>query len=66
MIVVQVPPALAVGVGGFFFESFTLIYHFSPLPRSLWLVSCFRLNGPVRQYFSLYRVISQREGERDR
>ena len=29
-----------------------------------WLVGCFRLNGPLRQYFSLYRAVSQREGER--
>ena len=26
--------------------------------------SCFGLNGPLRQYFSLYRAVSQREGER--
>ena len=25
---------------------------------------CFGFNGPLRQYFSLYRAISQREGER--
>ena len=24
----------------------------------------FRFNGPLRQYFSLYRAVSQREGER--
>ena len=24
----------------------------------------FGLNGPLRQYFSLYRAVSQREGER--
>ena len=29
-----------------------------------WLVGCFGLNGPLRQYFSLYRPFSQREGER--
>ena len=29
-----------------------------------WLVGCFRFNGPLRQYFSLYRAVSQREGER--
>ena len=29
-----------------------------------WLVGCFGLNGPSRQYFSLYRAVSQREGER--
>ena len=33
--------------------------HFGP-----WLVGCFGLNGPLRQYFSLYRAVSQREGER--
>ena len=26
----------------------------------IWLVSCFRCNGPLRQYFSLYRAVSQR------
>ena len=26
---------------------------------------CFGLNGPLRQYFSLYRAVSQREGERE-
>ena len=30
-----------------------------------WLVGCFRFNGPLRQYFSLYRAVSQREGERE-
>ena len=29
-----------------------------------WLVGCLGLNGPLRQYFSLYRAVSQREGER--
>ena len=33
-------------------------------PRKLWLVGCFGFNGPLRQYFSLYRAVSQREGER--
>ena len=28
-----------------------------------WLLA-FGLNGPLRQYFSLYRAVSQREGER--
>ena len=28
------------------------------------LVGCFGLSGPLRQYFSLYRAVSQREGER--
>ena len=27
-----------------------------------WLVGCVRLNGPLRQYFSLYRAVSKREG----
>ena len=31
-----------------------------------WLVGCFGFNGPLRQYFSLYRAISQREGEEKR
>ena len=34
------------------------------LSLNIWLVGCFGLNGPLRQYFSLYRVVSQREGER--
>ena len=29
-----------------------------------WLVGCFGFNGPLRQYFSLYRAVSQRERER--
>ena len=29
-----------------------------------WLVGCFEFNGPLRQYFSLYQAVSQREGER--
>ena len=29
-----------------------------------WLVGCFGLNSPKRQYSSLYRAVSQREGER--
>ena len=28
-----------------------------------WLVGCFGFNGPLRQYFSLYRAVSQKEGE---
>ena len=31
-----------------------------------WLVGCFGFNGPLRQYFSLYRAVSQREGEEKR
>ena len=29
------------------------------------LVGCFGFNGPLRQYLSLYRAVSQREGERE-
>ena len=29
-----------------------------------WLIDCFGFNGPFRQYFSLYRTVSQRQGER--
>ena len=32
-------------------------------PSNNWFV-VFGLNDPLRQYFSLYRVVSQREGER--
>ena len=31
-----------------------------------WLVGCFGFNGPLRQYFSLYQAVSQREGEREK
>ena len=31
---------------------------------NIWLVGCFGLSSPLRQYFSLYRAVSQREGER--
>ena len=30
-----------------------------------WLVGCFGFNGQLRQYFSLYRAVSQRKGERE-
>ena len=33
-------------------------------PAKAWLVGSFGFNGPLRQYFSLYRAVSQREGER--
>ena len=36
-----------------------------PVPgRPTNLDGCFGFNGPLRQYFSLYRAVSQREGER--
>ena len=31
-----------------------------------WLVGCFGFNRPFRQYFSLYRAVSQREGDKRR
>ena len=31
-----------------------------------YLVGWFGFNGPLRQYFSLYRAASQREGEEER
>ena len=37
---------------------------FNPEVLSSWLVGCFGFKGPLRQYFSLYRAVSQREGER--
>ena len=39
------------------------IFHYSMYGMN-WLVGCFGFNGPLRQYFSLYRAVSQREGER--
>ena len=29
-----------------------------------WLVDCLGFDDPLRQYFSLYRAVSQKEGER--
>ena len=61
--------ALAVGAGGSCLDIFSLVYiislFFLPLAGLVgWLV-VFGLNDPLRQYFSLYRVVSQREGERE-
>ena len=37
----------------------------SYFPHFGWLVGCLGFNGPLRQYFSLYRAVSQRdEGQR--
>ena len=63
IIVGQGPTVLAVGAGGGCLDIFNLIYPFFPLSPSLW-VGCSGFNGPLRQYFSLYRAVSQREGER--
>ena len=39
----------------------SLIFSLSPLLQSVgWLVGCFGFNDPLRQYFSLYRAVSQR------
>ena len=38
-----------------------LVYKFRKIIG--WLVGCFGFYGPLRQYFSLYRAVSQREGE---
>ena len=43
------------------FPSYSSIYPEILLQR--WLAGCFGLNGPLRQYYSLYRAVSQREGE---
>ena len=39
-------------------------FRFGSLGNGDWFVGCFGFNGPLRQYFSLYRAVSQREGER--
>ena len=31
-----------------------------------WLVGCFGLNGPLRQYFSLHRAVFQRERQKEK
>ena len=41
-------------------------YDFYALNNRDWLVGCFGFNGPLRQYFSLYRAVSQREGDKKR
>ena len=45
-------------------EHFCKIISESVYRFSSWLVGCFGFNGPLRQYFSLYWAVSQREGER--
>ena len=39
--------------------------NFRPFHREGELVGCFGFSGPLRQYFSLYWAVSQREGERE-
>ena len=54
----QGPTVLAVGAGGGCLDISPLVYHFSFLNPSLWeTVGCFGLNGPLRQYFSLYQAL---------
>ena len=51
LIVGQGPTALAVGAGGGYLDSFTLIYPFSPVSPSLWKTARYRLKyclkGPL-------------------
>ena len=44
------------------FQSLSVVFQCSL--STVGLVGCFGLNGPLRQYFSLYQAVSQREGER--
>ena len=62
----QGPTALAVGAGRGCLEIITLLSLFSPLSPSLWVgwLVVFGLIDPLRQYYILYLVVSQREGER--
>ena len=52
------------GLFGHFYSHLSFLSSFSLSLGVGWLVGCFGLNGPLRQYFSLYRAVSQREGER--
>ena len=66
----QGPTALTVGAGGGCLDillSSILSLLFLPLfgRRFGRLVGCFGFNGLLRQYFSLYRAVPQREGERE-
>ena len=64
IIVGQGPTALAVGAGGGCMDIISPIISFFFFPLSgRRLVGCSGFNGPLRQYFSLYRAVSQREGE---
>ena len=36
-----------------------------PTPR-IWLVGCFGFNGPLRQYFSLYRTVPKEREKEER
>ena len=43
---------------------FTQHHRTTPMRGRSWLVGCFGFSGLLRQYFSLYRAVSHREGER--
>ena len=55
-IVEQGPTALTVGADGGCLYIFSLF--FLPLSGRRWLVGCLGFNGPLRQYFSLYRAVN--------
>ena len=55
--------AVKAGNAGFRIESYG-IFVSQILGTFLICSNCFGLNGPLRQYFSLYRAVSQRERER--
>ena len=40
--------------------------HLVLVNRLGWLVGCFAFNGPLRQYFSLYRAVSQKRERKRR
>ena len=46
-------------------SSCTLLKYLSAEVFVGWLVGCLGFNGPLRQYFSLYQAVSQREEERE-
>ena len=59
-------PCVGIGIGGGFGMDKMLKFYvkvFTVMGFG-WLVGCFGFKGPLRQYFSLYRAVSQREGER--
>ena len=49
---IEMGPFVVLGVSGEYFHCYS------------WLVGCFGFNSPLRQNFSLYRAVSQIEGER--
>ena len=53
------------GLFGHFYARLSFVFSFSLSLGDGWLVGCFGFSGPLRQYFSLYRAVSQREGGRE-